>query len=94
MCPDLGISGQLPEYIFEIMDFPNISEILDFLVANLGIPDNSMISDRFPHAKPLENRKLLSENLIGEKCLGGKTRGTNSRGKFLGGRDAKICQDF
>ena len=31
-----------------MMDFPNISEILDFLIANLRIPDKSMISGRTP----------------------------------------------
>ena len=30
---------------------PRFLEILDFLLANLGVPDESMISGRFPHAK-------------------------------------------
>ena len=41
-----------------MMDFTNISEILDFFVANLGIFDKSMLSGRFPHAKPFENRSF------------------------------------
>ena len=31
-----------------MMDFLNITEILDFLGANLGIPDKSMISEMIP----------------------------------------------
>ena len=31
-----------------MMDFPNIIEILDFFIANLGIPDKSMIPEMIP----------------------------------------------
>ena len=77
------ISGFLGKFsfqdIFEIMDFRNISEIFDFLVANLGIPDKSMISARFPDAKPFENRIFSPRNFSPRKVsprskngLGGK----------------------
>ena len=46
----------------EMMDFTNIPEILDFLQANLGIPNSSMISGRFPHASPLENKNFSPRN--------------------------------
>ena len=56
------ISGFLGKFSFldisEMMDFTNISEILDFFVANLGICDKAMISARFPHAKPFVNRSF------------------------------------
>ena len=68
-----------------MVNFPNISEIFDFLVANLGVPDKSMISERFPHAKPFDNKKLFPENLFPEKvfpaieknCSGEKNLGGN-----------------
>ena len=70
-----------------MMDFTNIPEILDFLVAHLRIPDESMISGRFPHAKPVENKlspeKRFPEtekNDFGEKFLGEKFRGGNVSG--------------
>ena len=75
-----------------MMDFPNIPEILNFLLANLRILDKSMISGRFPYAKPLEST-FFREELFPEtrkKQFRGKVpRGKFSRGKvsremFLG----------
>ena len=61
-----------------MMDFPNIPEILDFLLADLGIPDKAMISERSPHVKPFENRNVspkLKKTVFGEKFLGGNVSG-------------------
>ena len=69
------ISGFLGKYSFldisEMMDFLNISKILDFFVANLGILDKSMISRRFPHAKPSVNRNFPDFVLSGRVQLPG-----------------------
>ena len=70
-----------------MMDFTNISEILDFFVANLGILDKPMISGSFPHAKllktetfpreifPRETFPETDKNGLGEKFLGGNVSG-------------------
>ena len=72
-----------------MMDFTNISEILDISIANLGILVKSMISVRFPHAKPFVNRSFpdfvisgrvppldISEMMfLGEKFLVNPTQG-------------------
>ena len=68
-------------------DFPNISKISDFLSANLGNLDKSMISERYPQARAFINRnfsheklfpeklKVLAETFLGEKFLGGNDSG-------------------
>ena len=90
-----------------MMDFRNISEILDLLMANLGILAKSMTSERFPHAKPFENKKnekLFPERLSPEKLF--PVTDKNGLGeKFLEGnifwgegfpcvRISEICPDF
>ena len=79
-----------------MMGFPNIYEILDFLLANLGIPDKSMISGRFPHAKLSENRNFSPRNFSpkpktrswGKKSFSEKSfSGASFAGEmFLGGK--------
>ena len=82
-----------------MMDFPNISEILDFLVANLGVLDKSMISGRFPHAKQkLSPEKLFPEKLVPEKLFP-ETDENAFWEKFLGGNVSggvrfPLCPDF
>ena len=69
------ISGFLGKFsfldIYEMMDFTNISEILVFFVANPGILDKSMISVRFPHAKPFVNRSFPDFVISGRVPLPG-----------------------
>ena len=79
ICPDSGISGivQLPGYPGND-GFP-IPESLDFLLAILGIPHTSMISGRFPHAKPFGNRNFPRETLRQNRTK--RFRGKVSRGK-------------
>ena len=83
-------------------DFPNIPEILDSLLANFGNLDQSMISGRFPQAKPFENKNFSPRNIsprnlnFSGKSFSGKTF---SGEIFLGERDSvesgfpKICAD-
>ena len=48
ICLDSGISRIVEASGYLSMEeFQNILKILDFLLANLGIPDKSMISDRY-----------------------------------------------
>ena len=61
-----------------MMDFPNIPEILDFLLANFGNPDKSMISGRFPQAKPFKNRNFSPRNI--------SPRNLNFSGKSFSGK--------
>ena len=83
-----------------------IPGILDSLLANLGNLDNSMISGKFPQAKPFENRnfspekhfpeklKLLGEMFLGEKFLGGNVSGGKSFCRIWISRDLSGFQDF
>ena len=84
-----------------MMDFPNIPEILDFLLANLGIPNKSMISGRFPHAKPSENRNFSPRNFSSTIFSGKSFSGKSFSGEMsLGGkgfrsvRISQICSGF
>ena len=83
-------------------DVPNIIKILDFLLADLGNPDTSLITGGFPQAKPFENRNFSAEkhsprnlNFSG-KCFSGKSFSGET---FLGGRVSvesefpEICPD-
>ena len=87
-------------------DVPNIIKILDFLLANLGNPDTSLITGGFPQAKPFENRnfspekhfpeqlKLLGEMFLGEMFLGGNVSGRNSFCRIRISRDLSGFRDF
>ena len=65
--------------MLETEDFQNIQDLFDFLLANLGILDKSMISVRFPH---------------GEKFLGGNVSGAKSFCRIQISRDLSGFQDF
>ena len=62
----------------EMKDFPNTPEIHDFLLANLGNLDKSMISGKFPQAKPFENRNFSPRNI--------SPRNLNFSGKGFSGK--------